>query len=90
MNHFHAAGGMRFLIRELLGAGLLHEDVQTVWGTGLDGYLQEPKLGDDGERRLGRRPDGRAATRRCCAPVAKPFSAEGGLQAARPAISAGR
>ena len=34
MNHFHAAGGMGFLIRELLDAGLLHEDVQTVWGAG--------------------------------------------------------
>jgi phosphogluconate dehydratase len=34
VNHFHAAGGMGFLIRELLGAGLLHADVQTVWGHG--------------------------------------------------------
>jgi phosphogluconate dehydratase len=34
VNHFHAAGGMGFLIRELLG-GLLHEDVRTVWGDGL-------------------------------------------------------
>lgn len=44
VNHFHAAGGMGFLIRELLGAGLLHEDVNTVWGSGLDGYLVEPRL----------------------------------------------
>ena len=32
VNHFHAAGGMGFLIGELLDAGLLHEDVRTVWG----------------------------------------------------------
>ena len=45
VNHFHAAGGMGFLIRELLGAGLLHKDVTTIMGTGLEGYLAEPKLG---------------------------------------------
>ena len=48
VNHFHAAGGMGFLIRELLGAGLLHQDVKTVWGSGLDGYLVEPRLKEDG------------------------------------------
>ena len=48
VNHFHAAGGVPFLIRELLAAGLLHEDVRTVWGTGLSGYTVEPKLGADG------------------------------------------
>jgi phosphogluconate dehydratase len=48
VNHFHAAGGMGFLIRELLGAGLLHQDVRTVWGTGLEGYLVEPRLEADG------------------------------------------
>jgi phosphogluconate dehydratase len=50
VNHFHAAGGMGVLIRELLGAGLLHEDVTTIMGMGLNGYLAEPKLGDDGLR----------------------------------------
>ena len=48
VNHFQAAGGMGFLIRELLGEGLVHRDVATVWGTGLDGYLTEPVLGADG------------------------------------------
>jgi phosphogluconate dehydratase len=48
VNHFHAAGGMGYLIRELLGAGLLHQDVKTVWGSGLDGYLVEPRLKEDG------------------------------------------
>ena len=49
VNHFNAAGGMGFLIRELLSAGLLHEDVQTIMGTGLSGYTKEARLGTDGE-----------------------------------------
>ncbi len=49
VNHFNAAGGMGFLIRELLGAGLLHEDVSTIMGTGLSGYTREAKLGPSGE-----------------------------------------
>jgi phosphogluconate dehydratase len=48
VNHFHAAGGMPFLIRELLDAGLLHEDVATVWGEGLRAYTAEPGLAADG------------------------------------------
>jgi phosphogluconate dehydratase len=48
VNHFHAAGGMGFLIRELLAAGLLHEDVATVVGNGLSRYATEPWLGDKG------------------------------------------
>jgi phosphogluconate dehydratase len=48
VNHFHAAGGMGFLIRELLQAGLMHEDVQTVVGRGLSAYTQEPWLSADG------------------------------------------
>jgi phosphogluconate dehydratase len=48
VNHFHAAGGMSFVIRELLGAGLLHSDVTTVLGPGLDAYVQEPVLAGDG------------------------------------------
>ncbi len=49
VNHFNAAGGMGFLIRELLSAGLLHEDVSTIMGTGLSGYTKEAKLGSNGE-----------------------------------------
>jgi phosphogluconate dehydratase len=49
VNHFNAAGGMGFLIRELLGEGLLHQDVSTIMGTGLDGYTKEARLGADGE-----------------------------------------
>ncbi|WP_370207875.1 phosphogluconate dehydratase [Pararhodobacter marinus] len=46
VNHFHAAGGLGYLIGQLLDAGLLHEDVETVAGTGLARYAQEPKLID--------------------------------------------
>ena len=49
VNHFHAAGGMQYVIRELLNAGLLHEDVRTIAGDGMRRYTQEPKLGADGE-----------------------------------------
>ncbi len=46
VNHFQAAGGVAFLIRNLLGAGLLHNDVTTVAGKGLQHYTKEPKLID--------------------------------------------
>ncbi len=46
VNQFHAAGGMAFVIRELLDAGLLHEDVLTVMGDGLRHYAQTPELVD--------------------------------------------
>jgi len=48
VNHFHAAGGMGFLIGALLRAGLLHPDTRTVWGDGLAAYTREPALGPDG------------------------------------------
>jgi phosphogluconate dehydratase len=46
VNHFQAAGGMPFLIRELLGAGLLHGDARTVYGEGLADYVVEPALNE--------------------------------------------
>ena len=46
VNHFHAAGGLGYLMGELLDAGLLHPDVKTVVGDGLSRYRQEPKLRD--------------------------------------------
>jgi phosphogluconate dehydratase len=46
VNHFHAAGGMGFVIRTLLDNNLLHEDVQTIIGKGLRSYTQEPKIQD--------------------------------------------
>ncbi|MDX3975952.1 phosphogluconate dehydratase [Shinella sp.] len=48
VNHFHAAGGMGFLIQELLKHGMLHDDVRTVFGQGLHAYAIDPKLGERG------------------------------------------
>jgi phosphogluconate dehydratase len=44
VNHFHAAGGIAFLVHTLLRAGLLHDDVETVVGHGLWHYTTEPRL----------------------------------------------
>lgn len=44
INAFHEAGGTPFLIRELLEAGLLHNDVETVVGHGLHRYAEMPYL----------------------------------------------
>ena len=77
INHFQAAGGMAFLIRELLDAGLLHEDVNTVAGHGLRRYTQEPFL--EGASWSGVKGRARAWTS-ILRPVARPFSAEGGLR----------
>ncbi len=46
VNHFHAAGGLGYMIGELLSADLLHSDTKTVAGEGLDNYTREPKLID--------------------------------------------
>src|SRR5208282_3592392 len=51
VNHFQAAGGMGLLIRELMGAGLIHADARTVWGERLADYAIEPHLDGDGEVR---------------------------------------
>ncbi len=47
MNHFHAAGGIGFVIRTLLDAGLLHRDIMTVAGSDLGDYGREPFLNDE-------------------------------------------
>jgi phosphogluconate dehydratase len=78
VNHFHAAGGTPFLIRELLGAGLLHEDVNTVLGRGLSRYSQEPFL-EEG-RLVWREGPQQSLDEDVLRPVARPFSAEGGLR----------
>ncbi|MGX7827182.1 phosphogluconate dehydratase [Actinokineospora sp. 24-640] len=78
INHFVAAGGVQFLIGELLDAGLMHGDVSTVAGPGLDRYRQEPVL-DDGVLRWrpGLSTSGDLDVLR---PAGDPFSADGGLR----------
>ncbi len=79
VNHFHAAGGMAFIIRELLGDGLLHRDVETVMGKGLDAYTAEPALGAEGQLvwRAGPEHSGDETVLRG---TAQPFHATGGLK----------
>ncbi|MWD26154.1 phosphogluconate dehydratase [Aquicoccus sp. SCR17] len=78
VNHFHAAGGLAYMIGELLDAGLLHEDVRTVAGDGLSRYRQEPKLRDgvlnweDGP--------GESGNDKILRPAADPFQRTGGLK----------
>ncbi|MGB3417955.1 MAG: dihydroxy-acid dehydratase, partial [Mesorhizobium sp.] len=79
VNHFAAAGGMGFLIRELLDAGLLHEDVQTVFGEGLRPYAIEPKLGADGSVARELAPE-TSGDERILAPFPKAFQPTGGLK----------
>ena len=77
VNHFHAAGGIGYVVQELLGAGLLHGDVLTVGGTMAD-YASEPVIVDD-ELHW----QGAPATSRDDAmlrPVAAPFSPDGGMR----------
>lgn len=78
INHFHAAGGTALLIRELLRAQLLHEDVATVAGPGLRRYTREPFLVDD--RLEWREGPERSLDESVLRPVSRAFSAEGGLR----------
>ncbi|WP_363083180.1 phosphogluconate dehydratase [Phenylobacterium sp. SCN 70-31] len=78
VNAFHAAGGMAFVTRTLLDAGLLHEDVRTVAGEGLSRYRQEPFL-DDGRLVWRDGPESSLNTD-ILRPASDPFEAEGGLR----------
>jgi phosphogluconate dehydratase len=79
VNHFHAAGGMGFLIGQLLDAGLLHDHVTTVYGHGLGLYRVEARLGDDG-RVLRVTAPAQSRDLSVLRPVAEPFRADGGLR----------
>jgi phosphogluconate dehydratase len=78
VNHFHAAGGMGYLIQELLEGGYLHEDVKTVWGTGLSGYTVEAKLIED-KLRFEQAP-AESALPKVLTSVKAPFQPTGGLK----------
>jgi phosphogluconate dehydratase len=78
VNHFHAAGGMGFLIRELLQAGLLHGDVHTIVGKGMQHFTQEPFLSDDGL--VWRDAPAKSGDENVLRPASNPFSADGGLK----------
>ncbi|SFR95297.1 6-phosphogluconate dehydratase [Dyella sp. OK004] len=79
VNQFHEAGGMGFLIDQLLSAGLLHGDVKTIFGTGMDGYAQIPSLDADGKlvwHPVSKESGNRGVLRG----MSEPFRTDGGLR----------
>jgi phosphogluconate dehydratase len=78
VNHFHAAGGLGFVIRELIDAGLLHPDIRCVHGGDLRAQAMEPWL--DGTTLLWREPPARSLDTSVLRGVADPFDREGGLR----------
>ena len=78
VNHFHAAGGLGYMIGELLNAGLLHPDTRTVAGEGLELYTQEPKLKEG--RVSYAKGSGETLNDKILRPVSDPFQKTGGLR----------
>ncbi len=78
VNAFHAAGGMAYVIRQLLDAGLAHEDVTTVAGHGLRLYQQEPFLKDGAL--VWREGTPTSLAPEILRPADDPFDAEGGIR----------
>ena len=77
VNHFHAAGGLAYLIGQLLDAGLLHPDTRTVVGHGLAQYAQEPKL--DADRLTWVAGPDASLNDKILRPARDPFQPQGGL-----------
>ncbi len=90
VNHFQAAGGMGFLMRELASAGYLHTDVTTILGEGLAPYMCEPLLDKDDNLIMSDANGPSKVKWVACPenshdeevlrPVSNPFSKQGGLQ----------
>jgi phosphogluconate dehydratase len=81
VNQFHAAGGMSFVTRELIRAGLAHEDVMTVWGPGLGAYAKDPFLIDN--KLVWRDAPEKSHDEKILRSAGNPFSADGGLKLLR-------
>jgi phosphogluconate dehydratase len=79
VNHFHAAGGMGFLIKQLLKTGLVHDDVRTVFGQGLEAYTVEAKLDDKGAVMREKSPDV-SGDPKVLSTIDTPFQSNGGLK----------
>ncbi|MCV9962870.1 phosphogluconate dehydratase [Pararhizobium sp. BT-229] len=79
VNHFHAAGGMGYLISQLLKKGLLHDDVRTVFGQGLDAYAIDVKLGENGTVHREPAPE-HSHDPKVLATIEHPFQPTGGLK----------
>ena len=78
VNHFHAAGGMGYVIRELLDAGLAHRDLLTVAEGGMDAYADEPAL--DGDVLKWQPAPAVSGDDEMLRPVAAAFTADGGMR----------
>ena len=81
VNQFHAAGGMAFVVRELINAGLAHESAMTIWGPGLSAYAKDPFLVDS--KLVWRDAAEKSHDEKILRPVSNPFSADGGLKLLR-------
>jgi phosphogluconate dehydratase len=79
VNHFHAAGGTGFVIRELLDAGLLHEDVTTIMGRGLRNHCKEPFLAEGGKGVVFKDSPAVSGDLNVVRPATEPFSKDGGM-----------
>ena len=79
VNHFHAAGGTSCLFRQLLGAGFMHGDARTSWGTSFAEFTQEPKLNED-HKIVWQQSPITPLDREVLTTVDQPFSKEGGLR----------
>ncbi|MBP2485933.1 phosphogluconate dehydratase [Rhizobium leguminosarum] len=82
VNHFQAAGGMGFLIKELLKHGLVHDDVRTVFGQGLQAYTVDARLGENGAVLREPSPD-KSVDPKVLSSIETPFQANGGLKMLR-------
>jgi len=78
VNHFHAAGGMGYVIRELIGGGLLHRDIMTVSGGDLGDYAREPVLED--EALIWKDAPEQSRDDAMLRSIDAPFSADGGMR----------
>jgi phosphogluconate dehydratase len=81
VNQFHAAGGMAFIVRELMNAGLVHSDAMTVWGPGLAAYARDPFLIDN--KLVWREAAEKSHDEKILRGAQDPFSADGGLKLLR-------
>ncbi|MBY4591318.1 MULTISPECIES: phosphogluconate dehydratase [Rhizobium] len=82
VNHFQAAGGMGFLIKQLLKHGLVHDDVRTVFGQGLEAYTVDARLGENGTVLREPSPE-KSHDPKVLSSIETPFQANGGLKMLR-------
>ncbi len=78
VNHFHAAGGTGFVIRELLDGGLLHDDVTTILGKGLRAHCAEPFLGEGGKGVVWKDAPTESGDEAVLRKITAPFAPDGG------------